>query len=105
MGMDDGGNFHDRSFVMKKVGDYILESDNIRGIKFFSPKVDEEIELFQDNYIPANFKAKIFRTCFLQDKLMAQVDTLQKQLATIQKEISQTKKGCQKTTLKFFVYY
>jgi hypothetical protein len=59
MGMDDGGNFHDRSFVMKKVGDYILESDNIRGIKFFSPKVDEEIELFQDNYIPTNFKAKI----------------------------------------------
>ena len=61
MGMDDGGNFHDRSFVMKKVGDYILESDNIRGIKFFSPKVDEEIELFQDNYIPTNFKAKIKR--------------------------------------------
>jgi len=61
MGMDDGGNFHDRAFIMKKAGGNILESANIRGIKYFSPKVDEEIELFQDNYIPTNFKAKITR--------------------------------------------
>lgn len=59
LGMDDGANFHDRSYYMKKAGEKTLESANVRGVKFFAPQIGEEIELFQDNYVPAGFKAKI----------------------------------------------
>lgn len=59
MGMDDAGNFHDRSFVMKKVGDKTLESANTRGLAFFDAKVGDEISLRDGDYTPTGYVGKI----------------------------------------------
>ncbi|MBQ6534567.1 MAG: right-handed parallel beta-helix repeat-containing protein, partial [Opitutales bacterium] len=62
MGNDDCGNFHDNSYFGKRGGDpCVLLPANLRGIGLFSPKPGEELELFQDDYSPANWRGKIVK--------------------------------------------
>lgn len=59
MGTDDVGNFHDRSFVMKKAGEKTLESANARGLAFFDANVGDEISLRDGDYANTGYVGKI----------------------------------------------
>ena len=61
MGVDDGANIHDRAFFMKRKSDYILESNNARGLIYFNPKLNDVLELYQADYTPTGYKGKIVK--------------------------------------------
>ena len=60
-GQDDGGNFHDRSFFMRRFDDTTLVSANSRGLEFFDAGVGDTIKLVNADYSPTGFEGKIVK--------------------------------------------